>query len=327
MGPDGLVEWQRGHPGDYALVDLLERYIDEHSDWSVGHKRKVLSTIRSFFIHNRAPLPPDPSYKLRSEKEPVVSRLDVEEFRRIVLASNPLYRAVWLCMLQSGMGSNELIYWSNHGWRSLQRQLREGRYPIRIDLPGRKHNRNIKPYYTFLGRDALEALEAWLEHRPPGARSIFVTKFGKPVNYGTLWRYWMRKLSELGLIKQRRGRGVRYGKNPHTIRSLFRSRWRLSGCDIEVAEFFMGHDIDRLGYDKSPWLSPEWFEEQFLKAEPWLNVLSEEPEKVSVHELNKTRRELYETRKILKELEWLLGDPEAKELLKRLIDEKKNEMV
>ena len=124
-------------------------------------------------MHNRAPLPPDPSYRLRSEKEPVVSRLDVEEFRRIVLASNPLYRAVWLCMLQGGMGSNELIYWSNHGWRSLQRQLREGRYPIRIDLPGRKHNRNIKSYYTFLGRDALEALETWLEHRPPGARSIF----------------------------------------------------------------------------------------------------------------------------------------------------------
>ena len=173
LSPDGLVEWQRGHPGDYALVDLLERYIDEHSDWSVGHKRKVLSTIRSFFMHNRAPLPPDPSYKLRSDKEPVVSKLDVEEFRRIVLASNPLYRAVWLCMLQRGMGSNELIYWSNHGWRSLQRQLREGRYPIRIDLPGRKHNRNIKSYYTFLGRDALEALETWLEHRPPGARSIF----------------------------------------------------------------------------------------------------------------------------------------------------------
>ncbi len=302
LGPDGLVEWQRSHPGDYALVDLLEEYIDCHPEWSVGHKRKVLSTIRSFFMHNRAPMPPDPSYRIRSDKEPVVSRLTVEEFRKIVLASNPTYRAVWLCMLQAGMGCNEVIYWSDHGWPSLKRQLREGRHPIRIELPGRKRNRNVKPYYTFIGRDAIEALEAYLEQRPNVDGPIFITKFGQPLTYWTLWRYWMRKLRELGLIKPRRGRGVRYGKNPHAIRSLFRSRWRLSGCDPEVAEFFLGHDIDKLGYDKSPWLSPEWFEEQYCRAERWLNIISEEPEKVPAIEVTRLRRELEELKRMVKML-------------------------
>jgi integrase len=306
-------------------VDLLQEYVLGHPEWSVSYKRRVVSAVRSFFMHNRAPMPPDPGFAYRSEREAVVPRLTVDEFRRIALASNPMYRAIWLCMLQSGMGARELLYWSRSGWESLRRQLREDRHPIRIDLPGRKRERNVKPYYTFIGHDAAEALRAYLDMRPSsGRRAIFINKFGRPLRYPGMMFYWLRKLRELGLTDRKSGvgAGTRYGRNMHQLRSLFKSRWRLSGCDPEVCEFYLGHDIDRLGYDKSPWLFPEWFEEQYLRAEPWLNVLSEDPGKVPALEVVKIKRQLEETQREVERLRrlynFLADTPEVLDVIRML---------
>lgn len=325
MSPDDLVEWQRGHPGSYELLDLVQGWV-RGMDVRANTKARRYGVIRSFFAHNRAELPRDPGFIIRSEIPPVVGKLTVDELRRIVETSNTMYRALFLCMFQSGMGARELLYWNQTGLDSLLKQLREGRHPIRIDLPGRKRNRNIKPYYTFIGLDAIEALERWLEVRPrTQLKHIFLTQFKTPLSRPPIHIYWIKRLYRLGLAEPGRSRGHRTGKNLHEMRDLFKSRWRLSGCDPEVCEFFLGHDIDRLGYDKSPWLYPEWFEEQYCRAERWLNILSEDPEKVSVHEFNKVMRELMGARKALKEIEWLLGDPEAKELLRRIIEEKRNQ--
>jgi hypothetical protein len=50
----------------------------------------------------------------------------------------------------------------------------------------------------------------------------------------------------------------------------------------------MGHTeaLDRYGYDKSPWRNPEYFRAEYMKAEPWLNILSQDPESIprAVHE-------------------------------------------
>ncbi|MEM4727206.1 MAG: hypothetical protein QXD04_03000, partial [Candidatus Bathyarchaeia archaeon] len=121
--------------------------------------------------------------------------------------------------------------------------------------------------------------------RPNRGGDIFYTNYGTRLTEGTVRTYWLRKLERLGLIERTRGHGARYGKNLHELRDLFKTRWRLSGCDTEVAEFFLGHEIDRLGYDKSPWEYPEWYEQQYRRAEPWLNILSEDPERVPVYEL------------------------------------------
>jgi hypothetical protein len=42
-----------------------------------------------------------------------------------------------------------------------------------------------------------------------------------------------------------------------------------------VANFFTGHDIDKLKYDKSPWDDPRYYREEYLKlARPYLNPIS-----------------------------------------------------
>jgi len=309
LGPDGLVRFQRER-GGYRILDSLQRWILGKRG-RASYKRRLYSVVRSFFAHNRAPLPDDPSFIIRGDFPKVAGSLTVEEFRRILMSCNPCYRAAFLCMFQGGMGAGELVYWSNHGYRSLKRQLERDAHPIRVDLPGRKRMRNERPYYTLIGRDAIDAIRTYLETRPEDAEAIFVTKFHKPITIHSLKLYWRRHLRQLGLLKdgEGAGRGVRYGRNLHEIRDLFRTRWEKSPAKASIAEFILGHIIDPMEYNKI-YRHLDYATEQYLLAEPWLNILSEEPEKVSIYEFNKARRDLQEARKILKDLEWLLGDPE-----------------
>jgi putative heme iron utilization protein len=84
----------------------------------------------------------------------------------------------------------------------------------------------------------------------------------------------------------------------------------------------MGHVIDPNGYNKA-FLDQEYAAEEYLKAEPWLNIISEDPENVPVREFNRLSQELEETKRRIQEAEWLIGDPEVAALLKQLLEERK----
>jgi len=261
-----------------------------------GSKRFIYSALRSFFLHNRAELPRDKSFRLRGDRPRVVGGLTVGEVRRILDSCNECHRAVFLCMLQAGMGIGELLRWSREGLQSLRDQIQRGVHPVRIDLPGRKQGRNRRPYYTFIGRDAVDALKVWLRLRPRGTDDIFVNQLGRPLSDHGVRTYWTKHLKRLGIIEKPddAGPSTRYGKNLHELRDLFRTRWQMSGAAPAVAEFMMGHVVDPLGYNKF-WRDPDYVADEYLKAEPWLNVVSEEPEKVHVRDLHRMKRD-YEER-------------------------------
>jgi hypothetical protein len=60
--------------------------------------------------------------------------------------------------------------------------------------------------------------------------------------------------------------------------------------DIAIANFFIGHSIDRYKYDKSPWDDPAHFEEQYKKLSRALNIVTGELE-AKDEEIVKARRE------------------------------------
>lgn len=243
-------------------------------------------------MHNRAELPNDPSYIIRSEVPPVRSKLEVDIVKHIILSSKPKYQAIFSIMTMAGLDEASFIHWNQTGLESTLKQLRdkpEG--PIRIELPGRKSSKNIENFYTFFGSDAVDRLSKYLKHRGNKPGPIFMT------SNKAMIKYWTRQLKRLGYIEQESEyKGNRYGLNLHRLRGIFRSRWRLSGVDVELAEFFLGHGIDKLGYDKSPWLDPDFYEDKYLEAQPWLNIMSEDPQHVP-------RREVTELRKQIRELE------------------------
>ena len=251
LGADGVLAFQREYR-DFQVLDLVQGFA-QVTGGTEGYKRYVYSALRSFFLHNRAMLPRDPSFSVRGSRPRNVGNLVVSEVRRILDSSNECYRAIFLCMLMSGMGRNELIFWNKEGYESLKEQLDHDLRIIKIDLPGRKKGKNKRPFYTFIGRDAIDALRVWLRIRPKDATTIFTNQYGDSVSHDSVGRYWWRHLYYLGLIKRQENydHGFRHGKNLHEIRDVFRSRWQKSGRAPEAAEFFMGHVIDPNDYNQA----------------------------------------------------------------------------
>lgn len=166
MSPNELVQYQKSQVGDarYELVDLVNNYLQTR-EGRYSYKRTQLVAIRSFFTHNRAELPKDPVFKIRSDKASVNGSLSPDEIRKVILSCNKTYGTIFLCMFQAGLGEEEFIYWNTNGLAKLREDLESDPSIIRIDLTGRKVNRNIKPYYTLLVSDALKALKEYMETR------------------------------------------------------------------------------------------------------------------------------------------------------------------
>lgn len=320
MSPDGLVDFQRqvGNGDRYVLLDALQRWVNSIPQLRAESKSGYYVSVKSFLEHNRAPLPSDKSFKIRSDVEPVRSKLDVETVKRVILASKGKYQAIFMVMLQAGLDEEGFMHWNETGLESTLKQLRdkpEG--PLRIDLPGRKGSKNIETFYSFVGRDGCRLLSNYLKQRGSQPGPIF--RLSKKSGKKALIKYWTRVLKRLGYIEQvSSSKANRYGYNLHRMRGVFRSRWRLSGVDVEIGEFYLGHAPDRLGYDKSPWLDPEWYEEKYSEVQSWLNILSEDP-------LHVPRREVTELRKKLDELE--AGQDKEVETLKAQFEEARKEQI
>lgn len=114
--PDQLLDYQKnadnGHR--FEILDLVQKHIlSLHATRNTKISRYTY--LRSFFLHNRAELPRDRSFKIRGNKPTVRGDLSVEEVQKLILAMNPMFQAVYLSMLQGGMGSHEILYWNEHG--------------------------------------------------------------------------------------------------------------------------------------------------------------------------------------------------------------------
>jgi len=69
---------------------------------------------------------------------------------------------------------------------------------------------------------------------------------------------------------------VRHGINLHEIRDVYRSTWEISPASPTLAEFCLGHDIDSNHYNKF-YRNIEFTTKEYMKAQPYLNILSEDP--------------------------------------------------
>jgi hypothetical protein len=58
----------------YLALDLLQKYVSGLV-LRKSSKRKAYSVVRSFFLHNRCALPPDPSFRVRGDKPSVQGKL------------------------------------------------------------------------------------------------------------------------------------------------------------------------------------------------------------------------------------------------------------
>lgn len=274
MSPDDLIAYQRSSDNGtrYDLLDLAQRYA-QSLPGRFGSKNKAYTTIRSFFVHNRAEFPRDPGFILRTDVPKVVGVLTAENLKNLILSCKPVYRAIFLSMFQGGLDLEGFVYWNLGGWAKLREDLKGDPDTIRIDLPGRKRFKNKVSFFTFIGGDAIKAIRDYLPHRPQEAEAIFCDQFKGPIRKGSIKYYWDSHLQKIGLIKSEGNKSSRYGLNRHEMRDLFRTLWSKSGASSEVAEFCLQHQIDPLNYNKI-FNDAAYMKGQYKKALPHLQIMS-----------------------------------------------------
>ena len=283
---------------------------DTFSESSLETRKKNFKDVVSFYRAHFITLPKariNGEHQLRVRTEITASKFI--DFAKTVLLKarlTPKARAVILTMLQSGMDASTLAEVFNiFGYPQLVDHFETDdfrswdlrRCPVRIDLLRPK---SMYRYYTFLDVDAVDALKDWLErrqsrtgspiniHRPrgpsdlPASEPIFTKRDGNAItasNVGEIFRDSGKKAGVNNIPTERptefKGASNRYPFHSHEVRDTMITLARSAKADVSAVNFFVGHSIDKLKYDKSPWDSEEYFRSEYLKvARPWLNIVS-----------------------------------------------------
>jgi len=270
----------------YRHLDVLLKYIRQIRT-GVNDRRIRFQAVRNFYDFHRVPLP-RPSkadiarcFRLsETDKRRAIDTkpLEVDEVRKIILNSPHPYKAIFMVIFQSAMGLSEFEQFNTISWKKAVKEL-DGDGPVRIDLVREKVSTGtIRRYYTFIGEDAKTLIKEWLGMRPDvKTDALFVTynknrKEWVPVSGRLVSNMITKVAKKIGLITPN---GLnRYHIHMHEFRDLFKSLCTLNGVNQVASEFFLGHTIDKLGYDKSPQYDEGWFRQEYMKVEPMLNVLS-----------------------------------------------------
>jgi len=271
----------------FKHVDALKAYVKSKRTGTVD-KRNTWFAVRSFYEYHRSPLPKIPrneSSRLFKPSEADKRRvlelapLRLEEVRQLIMNVSQPYRSALIVMFQGAMGLAEFTEFNQSAWHKVAQDL-ENPGPIRVDLYRAKTSRGrVKKYYTFIGEDAKSLIKQWLQVRPEAQEQeeLFLT-FNKnmgrwvPITSPLIGNAITKAAKRIGLIKEN---GLnRYHVHAHELRDLFKSLCTLSGVNQVASEFFLGHTVDKLGYDKSPEYDEEWFRNEYRKVEPMFNVIS-----------------------------------------------------
>jgi len=287
ISPHDLLVRRLEAEDDYEVLDVVQSYVS-NLKLAKATKKKAYTVVRSFFAHNRASLPDDPTFRMHGERPPVTPRLSLDNILEICHASNLCYRSAILVKWQAFLDNARLIYVGKHLGEQVVSQIQRGVEPVRLDLPGRKANENESEgrYFTFIGRDAVDALTKYFDEQrgwPKGKEPIWIVKGKRPLTKSAFEASWLNQTRRIGLLPRKEGPvGSRYGYNLHEMRdvaiSLCHTRLKAQGFDMDCAKFMAGQvgQVDPLKYDKF-YEDSSYMREQYLIAENCLNIISQKP--------------------------------------------------
>jgi len=294
---------------EYRHNDFLKSYL---FDTDVGtktesYRRQVLSAVRSFYEFNRLPLVKE-KVDLRTKNDKVLTEqklsrkgMSLEEVKTLVNYMKIREKAISLMLMSSGMGMNEFLefnechcdpeYVKKKGhycisvrtMQQLEKINRGEQEPIiKIEFPARKSNAN--PYYTFIGKDAIDHFNLYLKCRKqlveenPRLKGENLTpewQEGQPFFISNFGNAYSDKdyRSAIQNYKKQLGFGGRQ-LTPHNFRDVFKTLCSHAGVDDKISEFFIGHSLDSYGYNQLASMFPEDIVKEYKKVEPELNFIS-----------------------------------------------------
>ena len=351
----------------YLHNDWVKEYLlnDKNRKKSLSWRDGALGGIRSFYKFHRCPLPSEKidlrvrevdAQKLRQKA--VMKPLTLNDFRKLISPAKIREKSILLTMLHSGMGVGEVVkqfnvctcdseYLKKHEHYcvpvNVLRQLREGKKRIKIFplIAFKRHSGdNRRTYFTYISKDAINALKAYLVFRKQlvlNARAQLKSLEEKQTqgHYLHKWEkvrivqlkerlkyitpelrdgepiYISNKLNPIGehsiqapvrLLKKQTGLLDRQF-TPHTCRDLFKTECDHAGVKDNISEFWIRHSLDKYGYNQLDKLHEEDFEKEYEKVESALNIISSvENASVSVYKIKKLETEVKEKSVIVEAL-------------------------
>ena len=282
--PDEAVSWAKDPANEDAVLDALNKFVSAIRR-RYATKQLANAAIRSFFMHNRAALPRDPSLIIRASEPPVERQLTIPQIRELVgLAVQP-WRSMILMKWGALADNQGLIDISTRHAETLVNALESKVDICKLTMPGRKRQRNLRVFYTFTHPEALACLREYFDRErgwPKRGEPVWVYESklhkGKPVKTRGFEEAWLRLLKHAKLIPTERSHdpGNRYGFGVHNTRDLAISELcTVPGFNVMCADFWAGHEIDPLKYKEFYKTKPHYVEEQYRLAVPYLNILTQ----------------------------------------------------
>jgi site-specific recombinase XerD len=226
--------------GDYRIVKM--GVSDKLAHASVGAIRSFYATydvtVRMRGRH-KLPRPRVTNKRMKVGAEQVKVLVDH--------ARTPRDRAIILTLFQSGMDVSTLCS-LRHG--EVAGGLAEGEIPLKLELHRPKTG---VEYYTFLGKDAIEALKAYISDMKARTvqfrndTALFLKERGKqPLETNLVQNMFREVAVNSGLVdKQNNGNGFN-PLGPHALRESFGSLMINSGVPDTIVDFWLGHEIGEM---------------------------------------------------------------------------------
>ena len=264
----------------YRLGDLIETH-DRELGGSTNTMRWRNAILRGFFERLHVEMPKQ-RFNFVPTKDTSQSLLSEEVVRTLLNECDLEDRVVYISLYQSMMDQHRFFSVVNPLGFEIAQHLKEKgpSTPFKIDCRrGRKNN--LRPYYTFLGFDALTAIKEYFDRKrgwpsKPG-EPLLVSQRNTPLSKYAFYQSHYRRVERLGYHKQNNGSTRAHGFGPHNFRDLAKTvlhlKGKKDGIDMAWVDFALGHTVDKLGYDQF-FKDEEYTLNQFRIAEKYLNIVS-----------------------------------------------------
>ncbi len=293
-------------------TDWLNTYVNDcmviegHTE---GYRRLAATVIRKFYERNDSQLFGDFQVANDQASLDIDKPLLADDVRKVLKLLPLNVRLPYLLEWQSGMEIGKVL---RLRWKNLE-GLERGESLLKVSFGGRKTQK--RPYYTYLGRDSVEALRYWrakwaeeVGREPAPDDLVFLGKGNRPFSYG-----WLS-----GTLKDTVKRLKAELKNSdlsswhtHSFRKSFKTEAQHSGAKTGIVEFFLGHTSGlEWVYNHADEVHEEDFASEYKKLEPYVSL---EPSVITIREEytnreEKLMREFLELRSLYLELKAELQD-------------------
>lgn len=253
--PDDLLRLS-----DSEAVDLIRKFSHMYEREGREKMAQMAKTVlKSFYAANSRELR-SPHLKVRkvSKTKRTYSKIvptKDEVYSMADAATSLRDRAVVLTLWQSGLRNSTL---RNLTVGHVKEGLLKGEIPIKIDVTPDIDKKNLRePYYTFVDRDAVEAIRKYLGTRGDiskmsGDEPLFLSNLklsgkGRPMSDAAVRRAVKNSAKNAGMDPK--------GIWPHCLRSSFYNMLVGKVDDVE-REFMFGHVMGVRGH----YFAPQWVE-------------------------------------------------------------------